>query len=67
MKFSYLEFTLLKKSCDNSESVTTNYELKLKVSICPLPIDKCNCFSSKNKIDDELHFLFNYDCNHDLQ
>ena len=47
--------------------VTTNYELKLEDIIYPLPIDQYNCFSCKNKIEDELHFLFDCDSYHDLQ
>ena len=41
--------------------------MKLEDSIYPLPIDQRNCFSCQNMIEDELQFLFDCDCYHDLQ
>ena len=40
-----------------------------RYNLLPLPlINQCNCFSCKNKIEDELHFLFDCDSYHsDLQ
>ena len=37
-----------------------------RFNLPPLPIENCKCYICEDVVEDELHFLFNCDCYHEL-